>query len=460
MAARGQPGFQRKGGDGNHGADEGHAPDGVGVHHVLAGLTRRTAHDVALGGFKGQAEGERGGGRHVHPQDQHRRQRNDVPRQQRNHNQQPLRQVSWHDEQNGFLQVVVNTTPLFYRAGNGGEVIVRQDHVRRLFGHFRAFDAHRNTHVRLTQRRGIVHAVAGHADDFAFVLQRFHQAQLMLRAGTGEDVILHRGFRQRGVVHLLQLIAGDRLLAVADPQHLPDAHCRLRVIAGDHLHADPRLLAGVNGVNGFRARWIHHPGDTEEDQTVAEIVMRQRLLAVCRFERCGHHTQSLARIALHLAFPVRAVKRLRTVAGLLLCAEGENHIRRAGDQDLLLTANLVVGAHVLVLRVERDFVNQRGHDRREVGFRRQHLQRAFGRPTGDAPQAALVLNQLAVVAQVDGAQVLLQHGVRLDLHRLVAAFQVNVAHRLVAVAVHAVAGVSGDDGLHRHFVHGQGAGFI
>ncbi len=151
---------------------------------------------------------------------------------------------------------------------------------------------------------------------------------------------------------------------------------------------------------------------------------------------------------------------MRTVAGLLLLTQGENHVRRAGNQNLLLTANLVVGAHVLVLRVERDLVNQRGHDRLEVGLGRQHLQRALGWPAGDAPQATLVLNQLAVVTQVDGAQILLQHGARLDLHRLVAAFEVDVAHRLVAVAVHAIAGVGGDDGFHRHLVHGQGAGFI
>lgn len=41
---------------------------------------------------------------------------------------------------------------------------------------------------------------------------------------------------------------------------------------------------------------------------------------------------------------------------------------------------------------------------------------------GDAPQAALVLNQLAVVTEVNSAQVLLQHGARLDLHWLIAAF--------------------------------------
>src|SRR5690606_1404417 len=68
--------------------------------------------------------------------------------------------------------------------------------------------------------------------------------------------------------------------------------------------------------------------------------------------------------------------------------------------------------------------------------------------------------ELAVVTPFDGRQLLVRHGARLDLHRLVAAFEVDVAHRLVAVAVHAIAGVGGDDGFHRHLVHGQGAGFI
>ena len=275
----------------------------------------------------------------------------------------------------------------------------------------------------------------------------------MLRAGTGEDVILHCRVRQGGIVHLLQLIAGDRLLAVADPQHLPDAHCRLRVIAGDHLHADPRLLAGVNRVNRFRARRIHHPGDAEEDQAVAQVIVRQFLLAVRRLERRGDHPQPLTRIALHLTFPVRAVEGFRTVTGLLLGAQGENDVRRPGDQDLLFTANLVVGAHVLVLRVERDFVNQRGRDRLKVGLRRQHLQRALGRPTGNAPQPALVLNQLTVVTQVDGAQVLLQHGARL-VHGQGAGFiRADHGHRAKRFHRRQLA----DDGpLARHCLHAQG----
>ncbi len=140
---------------------------------------------------------------------------------------------------------------------------------------------------------------------------------------------------------------------------------------------------------------------------MVQHIMSQRLPLLSRFERRGHHAQPLTGIALHLRFPVGAVKGFWAVTGLLLCAEGKNHVRRAGDQDLLLATDLVVGTHVLVLRVERDFVDKRGHHRCKVGFRCQHLQRPFGWPAGDPPQAALVLNHLAVVTQIDGAQILL-----------------------------------------------------
>ena len=217
MAARRQPGFKNKGGDGDHRADEGDAPDGEGIHDVLAGFTRRSVHGVALGGFKREAKGERGGGGHVHPQNQYRRQRDNVPRQQGDDNQQPLRQVSRHDEQNGLFQVIVDPAPLFDRAGNSGKVVIGQDHIGGLFGHLSALNAHGDPDVGLTQRRSVIDAIAGHANHFTVILQRFHQAQLVLRAGAGKDIELHGGFRQLGVIHMLQLVAGHRLAAVGDP---------------------------------------------------------------------------------------------------------------------------------------------------------------------------------------------------------------------------------------------------
>ncbi|MNZ60929.1 hypothetical protein D3C78_790090 [compost metagenome] len=260
---------------------------------------------------------------------------------------------------------------------------------------------------------------------------------------------------------MLQLIARHRLRAVSNTQHLSNAHRRLRVITSDHLHANPGLLTGVDSVDGLRARRVHHAGDPKEYQPAAQVIVAQRLLPFWRrFKGGSDHAQALTRIALHLRFPVRTVKRLGTAAGLLLVAQAENHIRCAGDQNLLFTADLVVRAHVLVLRVKRDFANQRGDNRCEIRFRRQHFQCAFGRPAGDAPQTALILHHLAVVAEIDGAQIVLQHRSLLDLHRLVATLEADIAHRLVAIAFDAITAVGGDNRFNGHFVHGQRAGFI
>ena len=88
-------------------------------------LSRWPVHDVLLTRFKRQAKRQRCRRRHVHPQDQDRRQRDQVPRQQRDDDQQSLRDVAGDNEQNGLFQVVVNPASLVHRAGNGGKVVIR-----------------------------------------------------------------------------------------------------------------------------------------------------------------------------------------------------------------------------------------------------------------------------------------------------------------------------------------------
>ena len=48
--------------------------------------------------------------------------------------------------------------------------------------------AHGDADVGALERRGVVHAVAGHGDDLASVFQRLDQPQLVLRRHAGEDV--------------------------------------------------------------------------------------------------------------------------------------------------------------------------------------------------------------------------------------------------------------------------------
>ena len=63
--------------------------------------------------------------------------------------------------------VGVDDPPLLDGRDDGGEVVVRDDHVGSLLGHLRPFDAHRHADVGLLEGRRIVDAVAGHGDDLA-----------------------------------------------------------------------------------------------------------------------------------------------------------------------------------------------------------------------------------------------------------------------------------------------------
>ena len=68
-----------------------------------------------------------------------------------------------------------------------GEVVVGEDHVRRLLRHVGAGDAHRDADVGRLQRRGVVHAVAGHGHDVAVGLEGVDDAQLVLGRHPGVD---------------------------------------------------------------------------------------------------------------------------------------------------------------------------------------------------------------------------------------------------------------------------------
>ena len=74
------------------------------------------------------------------------------------------------------------------------EVVVGEDHVRRLLGDVGAGDAHRDADVRRLQRGRVVDPVAGHRDDPPVRVERVDDPQLVLRRDAGVDGHLpHRG---------------------------------------------------------------------------------------------------------------------------------------------------------------------------------------------------------------------------------------------------------------------------
>lgn len=60
-------------------------------------------------------------------------------------------------------------------------------------------------------------------------------------------------------------------------------------------------------------------------------VIQLALSLAGRFPGRGHHAQTFPGILFNLPFPVRLIERLQSVIRLLILAEAEQDVRRAGD---------------------------------------------------------------------------------------------------------------------------------
>ena len=152
-----------------------------GVHQlILLRVAGRAFHYVCFGSFVGVADG----GKHVRAQVDQQNENGFQWERDLEHNERQKRADFWNvgrqRVRNGFLQIVEDQTSFFNSVHNRREVVVHQNHVRRLLAHRRSHDAHRDTDVRLTQRRCVVHAVARHRYDLAALLRLFHDHQLLL----------------------------------------------------------------------------------------------------------------------------------------------------------------------------------------------------------------------------------------------------------------------------------------
>ena len=101
--------------------------------------------------------------------------------------------------------VVVDRAAPLDGADDGGEVVVGEHHVAGFLGDLGAGDAHGHADVGPAQRRGVVHAVAGHGHDVAAALERLDDPHLVLgrHPGAHADVVdlvgeLLVGHRRRG----------------------------------------------------------------------------------------------------------------------------------------------------------------------------------------------------------------------------------------------------------------------
>ena len=104
-----------------------------------------------------------------------------------------------------LADVVVDPPAGFDRRGNGGEVVVGEDHRGGLAGDIGPRTPHRHADVRAAQRGRVVDSVAGHGDDLAGRAQGVGDAQLGFGGASREDHL------PAGAEQVVELVFGHRV---------------------------------------------------------------------------------------------------------------------------------------------------------------------------------------------------------------------------------------------------------
>ena len=93
----------------------------------------------------------------------------------------------------------------------------------------------------------------------------------MLRAGPGEDVYFGCPLGEHGVVHAVDLGAGQDV-AVIDEAELPcDGPRRAAVVARDHLHPDSGRLAFGHGRDGLLAGRVNEAKEAQQGEPGLDV---------------------------------------------------------------------------------------------------------------------------------------------------------------------------------------------
>ena len=183
--------------------------------------------------------------------------------------------------------------------------------------------------MRGFERWRVVDAVARHRHHFALRLQRFDDAQFLLRQDAGEDEAFARASRQRLGIERVERVARDGL--TRGNARLPGDGERGRgMVAGDHHDGDAGGATFRDRLRRVRAQGIGEAGETEEGE-IERLLIFRRLRAVEARLRDAQHPQALARHLVHL--------RLQRGAGRVVeTTEFRNRLRRAfaADEEAIL----------------------------------------------------------------------------------------------------------------------------
>ncbi len=101
----------------------------------------------------------------------------------------------------------------------------------------------------------IVHAIAGHGDNFAVRFKGFHQAQFLLRDDARKYLNARQPGAQGFIGQCIQLSSGQYLFG-CQAQFAGDGQCGSGMVAGDHHHPDAGGVALCDRVLYIGAKWV------------------------------------------------------------------------------------------------------------------------------------------------------------------------------------------------------------
>ena len=156
------------------------------VKKAAFGIPGRAAHHISFPRVHSQGQRGQAVGNQVDPEDLDRYQGQRPAQKDGGKDGDNLSGVAGKKEENRFFDIFIDHPSLFDGSHNGGKIIVRENNLRRLFGHGGACPAHGRADVGLFQSRRVVDSIAGHSRDLSVSLQRLDDAHLLFRRYPGK----------------------------------------------------------------------------------------------------------------------------------------------------------------------------------------------------------------------------------------------------------------------------------
>ena len=261
-------------------------------------MARAAFHHIGVDGVSGEAERGQAVGQKVNPEQVDRQQRRRQPDDHADGHQEQLTTVPREQILQRLADVVVDAAAFFDGGDDGRKVVVGDDHVRRLLRHFGSGAAHRDADVGAFDGGRVVHAVAGHRDDRAIRFPRANDAQFMFGSDARVNGGFGRALPQFVVGHLVQLDTSDgHVLARGDAEFTRYRGGGVRMVAGNHHHADAGRAAFGDGFLRFSAGRVIHAGQADEHQVMFDFLSSEfggRTFVQVTISRT-EHAQSLLR---------------------------------------------------------------------------------------------------------------------------------------------------------------------